>query len=703
MATTSTTTTPPAHQQGTPTPAATRSLPGLLLAGGLLGAWLLAACIVHLTQGTSQVGLAELWAMVTGADVGQSATVITQSRLPRLGAAVLVGIALGAAGASMQSVTRNPLASPDTTAVNAGAFLALTIVSAFGISLGVLPGTAVAFVGGLAAATLVLGISSGGATFAIRLVLAGSVIALGFSAITSVLLLLFPWETQGLFAWGAGSLSQRSPDAITSVAPIVAVALIVLFTQTRALDILQMGDDAARSLGVPLTRTRIITVICSVLLAAAAVTVAGPIGFVGLCAPLVVRLLAAKIRPLRRQAAFITASCIAGIALVLTADVAVRAVFGAISGVTVPTGVITSIIGALALILLAQRLTHVGDGGALASLRAGSRLSRSHPWIILVSALALLIAALSASVVLGDQRILLGDVSNWLQGIASIRVEIILDTRVPRITAAALAGAALALSGGLLQTFTRNPLADPGILGVTSAAGLGAVITLISVPAPTFTMLFAGALIGASIAGVVVFGLSSRGGISTMRLVLVGVGMSAGTSAITTLLLVQTDPWNQNKAITWLGGSTFGATFNQQVWLCAVLVGAGVLLTRTSRDLDIIQLDEVSPQLLGVALNRSKVIHLGLAIVLAATATATVGVISFVGLVAPHAARLLIGKQHRWQLPMTAVCGAVLVVVADAVGRSVLAPAQVPAGMVTALIGTPYFIWLLWKIRENRS
>ena len=115
-----------------------------------------------------------------------------------------------------------------------------------------------------------------------------------------------------------------------------------------------------------------------------------------------------------------------------------------------------------------------------------------------------------------------------------------------------------------------------------------------------------------------------------------------------------------------------------------------------------VQLDDVTAQLAGVAVDRSKVVHLGVAVVLAACATATVGVISFVGLVAPHAARLVVGKRHRWFLPLTAIMGAFLVVLADALGRSVLAPAQLPAGMVTALLGTPYFVWLLWRLRENR-
>lgn len=679
-----------------------RSAAELTIAALILFAWLAIASVVHLTQGTAEVGLSEIWSMLMGNDVGQQALVIAQSRLPRLGAALVVGICLGAAGAAMQSVTRNPLASPDTTAVNAGAYLFLTVTAGFGLSFGPLPSTAIAFLGGILAAALVLSVSGGGGQSSVRLVLAGSVIVLGLHAITSVVLLLLPWETQGLFAWGAGSLSQHSSDAIISVVPIMVVALIVLMTQGRRLDILQLGDDSARSLGVPIASTRTITIICSVLLAAASVTVAGPIGFVGLCAPLVIRLLSSWLRPLRKQVPFILASSVGGVALVLSADVVVRAVFGPTSGVSVPTGVVTSVIGAVALIVLARRLTALGSDGGLATMKAGSAFARRYPWVLLVTGIALLVAAVALGVLVGDQKVLLGDFVNWLKGVASIRLEIIFDTRVPRVTAALLAGAALAISGAIMQTFTRNPLADPGILGVSNSAGLGAVITLIVLGSTSFTTLFAGALAGAIVSAIVIFGLSSRGGLNTMRLILVGVGMATGASAVTTLLLVQTDPWNQSKAITWLGGSTFGTTFNQQLILLVVLIVVGFVLSRTARDLDIVALDELTPQVLGIALNKSKFLHISIAIVLAALATATVGVIAFVGLVAPHAARMLIGKNHRWFLPMAATVGALLVVVADAIGRSVIAPAQIPAGISTAVIGAPYFIWLLWRARDKR-
>lgn len=663
-----------------------------------LVAWLLAAAAWHLTQGTADVSVGALWRALTGqGGLDQAAAVVTASRLPRLAAGVLVGCALGASGAALQGIARNPLAAPDTLAVNAGAHLAVTVAAVAGASLGALPGVVVAFAGGLAAAGVVIGLSGGAAASPVRLVLGGTAITLGLASVTQALLVLFPWETQGLFAWGAGSLGQNGMGTVRAVLPVVLVAFAGLLLLGRRLDLLQLGDDAARSLGVDVGRTRLVGVVLAVLLATCAVTVTGPIGFVGLCAPLLVRLLATWVRPLTRHRLLIPAAAVAGTALVLTADVALRAVFGAISGVTVPTGVVTSLIGAVALILLARRARAALEPDTLVTLRAGSALSRRAPAALLGLAVLLLAVVLVAGVLLGDQTVLLGDVQNWLAGRASVRLDIILDSRVPRVAAAMLAGACLALAGGLIQTVTRNPLADPGVLGVAHAAGLGAVVVIVVTAAPSFALVFTGALVGAIGAGLLVFGAGSGG--SAGRTVLVGLGTGAAASAVTTLLLVRTDPWNQNRAITWLGGSTFGAGTPQLVPMAVALLVGVLVVARTHRDLDLVQVDDLTPRVLGVDLPRSRTLHVAVAVLLTAAATAAIGPIVFVGLVAPHAARMLIGKRHRWLLPMTVVLGAALVAVADVVGRTAIAPAQLPAGLVTAVVGTPYFLWLLWRMR----
>lgn len=678
------------------------SLRGPLVLAAICG-WLLAAAWWHLTQGVADVGAGDVFAVLTGgAADNQTAAVVVSSRIPRLLAAILVGAALGASGAAMQAMARNPLASPDTTAVNAGAFLALTIVAAFGISTGVISGTVVAFLGGLAAAAVVITLSSGPEASAIRLVLAGSVLTLGLASITSVLLLLFPWETQGLFAWGAGSLGQIGSGAVQQAAPIVIASLLALLVLGRRLDLVQLGDDAARSLGVNVTSTRLSAMALAVLLAASAVTVAGPIGFVGLCAPVIVRLLAGRVRVLTRHRVLIPVSALAGIALLLSADVLIRVVADPTSGVMIPAGIATTILGAIFLIVLAQRMKVSSAGDSLATLRGGMRFGRSHPGLVIGAAALLLLAAAVAGALLGDRMLLLGDIWNWLNDRAALPLEITLDRRIPRMTAAILAGACLALAGTLVQNVTRNPMADPSILGFSNAAGLGAVTVIVMMTAPSFIHLLIGGLLGVTVAAVVVFGFAARDEMNPIRMVLVGVGTGAAATAVTTMLIIGTDPWNQNKAITWLGGSTYGVNFSHQIPMVIALGVGVVLLLRTVRDLDVMQIDETTPRILGVNVRWSRIGHVALALVLTAAATVSVGVIAFVGLVAPHAARIIVGKTHRNLIPLAILLGALLVSVADTVGRTVIAPGQIPVGLVTAVIGTPYFLWLLWYLRDGR-
>lgn len=662
-------------------------------------ALLLALSAVHLSQGTSELGLTEVLALLSGQE-SAAAAVVLDSRLPRLLAGLSVGIALGVAGGILQSVTRNSLASPDTLAVNAGAYFVLTLVASLGITLPFLSGAAVAFGGGLLAAALVIAISTGPGSSPVRMVLAGSVIALGLAALTSILLLFFPWQTQGLFAWGAGSLNQAGLRGVVSLLPVLALACVALALFGGRLDVLQLGEDAAAGLGVKVRMWQAVFVILAVLCAATAVTVAGPIGFVGLCAPALARLAMKFVPELSRQQLLIAVSALFGALLVIGADVLMRAAFGAIEGVTIPTGVVTSLIGAVFLVVLAQTARAGFDSDSLVTMRAGTRLGLRFPWPLITGTSLVLIALAAVSMLLGDTLLLGGDVFNWLQGIASARIDIVLDARVPRIAVAMLGGACLALAGSILQGVTRNPLADPSVLGISGAAATGAVVVLVVVRSSDLWAVLMGAFIASAIVGVLLFGLSVRGGLDHARMVLAGIGIAAASTAVTTVLLVRTDPWNQTMALTWLAGSTYGATFVQCVPMIVALLATTWVLTLFARDLDVIQIDELTPQILGIRVSRTRIVLVSAALVLTAAATISIGTIAFIGLVAPHAARILIGRNHARLFTLAALFGALLVTVADTFGRTVIAPAQIPAGLVTAVLGCPYFVWLLWRMRR---
>lgn len=655
-----------------------------------------ALAVVDVTQGTSAVGAAEVWKALTGGADPGDASVVIASRLPRAAAGLLVGAALGVAGAALQAVSRNVLAAPDTLAVNSGSYLALGLLTVSGASLPLVASSGVAFAGALGAAAVVLSLTGPGAG-TVRLVLAGSALSLGLSSVTEALLLLYPERTNGLYQWNQGSISQNGFDGVLQMTPVAVVGLAGLLLVARRVDALALGDEAARGLGVPVRGTRVTVVVCASLLAAAAVTLAGPIGFVGLCAPALVRPLTRRIRPLVRVRAGLPVAGLAGAALVLGADVLLRATVTPEAAVAVPTGVVTSILGAVFLIGMALRVRDTTSATSPERLRIPSRA-------VFLTTAAVLAVVLTGTVVgaalLGDTDLLLGDVVNWVQGRAGQSVSFVLDTRMPRVLAALLAGAALALSGTLVQAVTRNPLAEPGVLGVSGGGALGAVLLVTTVPAAGSWTIAGAAFAGAAVTAVVVFGLASTDGFGQNRLVLVGVGVSAATTALISLFIVLTDPFNATKALTWLSGSTYGRTLPDALPVAAALAVGVVVAVLRRTELDLISLDDDTPKLLGLRTAPARLGLLVVSVLLSATAVAAAGTIGFVGLVAPHAARALVGRRHARVVPVAVLLGAILVCTADLLGRTVIAPAQLGAGVVTAVIGTPYFLYLLVRARR---
>jgi ABC-type Fe3+-siderophore transport system permease subunit len=659
---------------------------------------------VHLTQGTAHLATGELlralwpWAQDDG-DRAQAVAVLVASRLPRLAAALLVGVAVGISGGMLQSVARNSLASPDTLAVNAGGYVSVVAVAAFGISLPFFLSGLTAFLGGLLAAGLVLLVARGGAAGPTRLILAGSAVALALNALTTVLLMLYAQNTVGLFAWGSGTTVQSGSDQVVRAVPLVAAGILAALLLAHRLDVLALGDDPARVLGVDVRRTRVLAVVVAVLLAATAVTVAGPIGFVGLCAPVIARLIARRVPGLGAHLALLPFAGLAGALIVVGADVLTRAVLPADVAISVPTGIVTSLAGAIVLVRLARRLRDGGPAAAPARGAHGSVRSRGRVAAIGVVIVLALVAAFIAALLLGDRMVLLGDVANWWRGAAGRNVSFVLDQRWPRVLAALFGGAALALAGSIVQAVCRNPLAEPSLLGVTPGASVGAVAVVLLLPGLGVWPVMGAATVAALGTFALVYWLAAGRGPASDRIVLVGVGISAAATAITTLIVVVISPWNTGAALTWLAGSTYGRTIGQIVPVALALVVLLPLVLAGGRTLDLLSLDEDVPRVLGVPVRRARLGFLAVAAILTAAAACAVGALAFVGLVAPHAARALVGARHSRSIPVAVGLGAVLVSVADTVGRTVLAPTQLAAGLVTAMIGAPYFVWLLWRSR----
>ena len=481
-----------------PAPPGPRSHARVVGAFAIAAVLLVVISLAHLTQGTSSVGALDLLHLVTGGD-DEAARVLVAARIPRLLAGLAVGVALGFAGAALQSLARNPLAAPDTLAINAGAHLAIVAVAAFGIALPALPAGALAFCGGLLAAGLVLALSSGGQAATARLILAGSATALALNSLTMLLMLLFEQATIGLFAWGNGSLVQSDLAAFTQLAPVIGLAALLLVALGHRLDILALGDDTATVLGLDVRRTRLMVTLLAVLLAAAAVTRAGPIAFVGLCAPVIVRLLGRVLPAVHRHRILLPMSGIVGVAIVLGSDVLLRAVLGGQAGVDVPTGVVTTLFGAALLVWLARRHRDAGPTRQPPGGHAAIRSRTFHLSVVTVCAVVT-VGAVSLGMFAGDTWVLLGDVVNWVQGRTGPAYTFVLDQRWPRVAGALLAGAALAVAGTIVQAVCRNPLAEPGILGITGGAGIGAVSLLTFVPLAGAAAISGAAALGAVVA-----------------------------------------------------------------------------------------------------------------------------------------------------------------------------------------------------------
>ncbi|WEH35086.1 iron ABC transporter permease [Streptomyces sp. AM 4-1-1] len=678
-------------------PAGVAVLAVLLVATVLVGMW-------HLTQGTSGVGVGDLVRHLAGerentggAPVGE---ILTGSRLPRLLAGVAVGFALGCAGTLLQSVTHNTLASPDTLAVSAGSYFAVTLIAAFGLAVPLWASGVVAFAGGLVAAALVLLLAGRAAgTSGTRLILAGSAMAMALDSATGMLLILFDQNTTGLYAWGSGSLSQLNIDASVRAVPLVVVVLCAALALSRRLDVMNLGDDAASTLGVPIRSTRVTAVVCAVLLTSTSVTLAGPMAFVGLGAPVLARLIAGRVGALRRHLLLIPAAGLLGALLILLADAVLRAVQGADGAASIPTGVPTTLLGSVVIVVLALRLR---DTGRLRQPPRARVAVRSHRAYLLVAsgAGALLAVAALVAVLAGSLWLRTGDIALWVQGTAPDLIGQALDDRVPRVTAAVLAGAALGLAGCVVQGTVRNPLAEPGVLGITAGAGLGAAGVVTSGLGGGQPVLVAVAVAAGLATFAVIALLAWRGGFLPDRFVLIGIGMGYGLSSVTTFLLLRADPYNTPRIFTWLSGTTYGRTFSDVVPVAVALALALPVLLSMRDRLDLLAVDEDTPRIVGVRVERTRFSALAIAAVLAALSVVAVGVVGFVGLVAPHLARSLVGARQGRAIPVAMLLGGLLVCVADALGRTVVAPAQVPAGLMIALVGAPYFVRVL---RQSRA
>jgi iron complex transport system permease protein len=325
-----------------------------------------------------------------------------------------------------------------------------------------------------------------------------------------------------------------------------------------------------------------------------------------------------------------------------------------------------------------------------------------HPWRwrrigVLTASAVFLAGAVLLGVAVGAVSIPLGDVVAMLAGGGSPEDRAILwDLRLPRVLVGTLVGTGLALAGALLQGVLRNPLADPGLIGVSAGAGLVAVAIMILVPHWMGLLPWA-AFLGAFASALLVVGLAwGVGGLSPLRLILAGVALNALLGALMGLVMILYAD-RVPAILGWTLGSLSGRSWPELRRMLPLIAFGTALTSASARLLAVLLLQDEVAQGLGVAVAWVRLFLIGLAALLAAGAVSATGLIGFVGLIVPHLARLLVGPDHRFLLPASALLGAGLVVAADAAARTVAAPLELPVGSVLAVVGAPYFLYLLWR------
>ncbi|QMV42808.1 FecCD family ABC transporter permease [Cohnella cholangitidis] len=322
--------------------------------------------------------------------------------------------------------------------------------------------------------------------------------------------------------------------------------------------------------------------------------------------------------------------------------------------------------------------------------------------IALIAAFALMVVLAIASVRVGAVPVTFGDIWSTLTHEQNKSFYIIYEVRMPRIVVGILAGFGLAVAGVILQGLLRNPLASPDVIGITKGAGFTAAMVIFLLPKTPSYVLPIAAFLGAFIAFGLLLLLSRRLTLSPASLALVGVAIGAIFQAGIQYLIVK-HPSDINMALLWMAGSMWSRNWDDVLsilpWIALLVPVAWLNFSK----LNVFQLgDEVSSSL-GLSVIRQRFWLLLLAVVLAGISVSAVGAIGFVGLIAPHIARSIVGGRYQWLIPLAALIGADLMLLGDCLGRILIVPREIPVGIMTAVLGAPYFVYLLRRERLRRG
>ena len=595
--------------------------------------------------------------------------------LPTMLVALTAGGLLGLVSVLLQQLVKNTLASDTTLAVGSGANMALLIVTLFLPSLALGGSFWVAFMGALGSMAIVFLLAAPSRMNPLVLVLGGLVTNILLGAITALLLIYYAEETLNVMVWAAGSLTQNNWQVSAVLSTASVVAFISLVPLLKPLEIMSLDDRQAKSLGVPINLIRGLVVGLVALLTALVVSRVGPIGFIGLGAATLVNVFSVRRIGYRLLLGYVFG------ALLLWITSNATTLLQHYLSLNIPADAMTAILGAPLVIWLIVSQSRQHTDEVIPTLVSERRDTHLMCWSIALILLLIGVLIFTAT-------------SNGWQ--LSTLGHLIVDFRLPRTLSAAATGIMLATAGVLLQTLTRNPMASPEVLGISSGSAIGVVLAFVFLPSFGYTGIILSGLLGAFIVLSLILWLARR--INPAYLLLVGVAIAALMGGLLSLVKISGDQRLQ-AVLSWLSGSTYLAS-PETAW---ILVGLAFILFLLSfmviKPLEILSLGSGIARELGVSLRLYQSLILILVALLSTISTLAVGPLSFVGLMIPHLASTLGAVKLKRQIQLSAILGAGLMVIADWVGRYLIFPYEIPAGTIAAIIGGAYFLYLMRRIR----
>ncbi|EEW11779.1 iron(III) ABC transporter, permease protein [Vibrio mimicus VM573] len=618
-----------------------------------LGTLTLLLALVSLQWGHN-LTLNEQWQLVLGNQAAQSFAQVNfiYAQLPRAVMAIVVGAVLGLVGSLMQQLTQNRLTSPLTLGTSSGAWLGLIIVNIWFSDWVADYSALAAMAGALLAFVLIISIAGLRNLTGLPLVVSGMVVNILLGSIATALVLLNEEFAQNVFMWGAGDLAQNGWEWLTWLLPRLVLVFPLLLFAPRVLTLLRLGHEGAAARGLAVLPAFLLLMAGGIWLVSASITAVGVIGFIGLLTPNIARSLGARTPKME-----LYSSALLGALLLLATDMLAMGL-SVWAEEVVPSGITAAVIGAPALIWFSRRQLQAQD--SLSISLSSHRRSPSRSAVMLIAAALLLALGLH----IGWQM----ESASW-----ALPSEFQWPLRWPRMLTALFAGVGLAIAGTLLQRLIYNPLASPDILGVSSGATFALVFASLFLGQSLQSTHWMTALLGSAAVLVVLLLLGRRHHYAPSSLILTGIAITALLEALVQFTLAK-GTGDSYQILLWLSGSTYRVTGDQALLLSVGVVGLVLLALGLSRWLTLISIGRGFASARGLSASRASLVLLILVAALCALVTATMGPVSFVGLIAPHMAMMLGAQRAPSQLLLAALVGGTLMLVGGLVGASLVIP-----------------------------